>query len=156
MAFALKGLPPAAFQRWFQASGPELAAAGGRLITVDEDFGYPCRVSLTHAAVGEQVLLIPYQHVAGPSPYQAIGPVFVRRDAAAAAEVVDTIPPYLSRRLLSVRAYDDKEDIVDAEVAPGDRVDGLIRKLLAAPAIEHLHIHFARRGCFACNVVRSA
>src|SRR5260370_23827129 len=132
MAFALKGLPPAAFQRWFQASGPELAAAGGRLITVDEDFGYPCRVSLTDAAVGEQVLLIPYQHVAGPSPYQAIGPVFVRRDAAAAAEVVDTIPPYLSRRVVVVKGDREQEDIVAAGVAPWERVRGPVPQLGAA------------------------
>jgi hypothetical protein len=45
--------------------------------------------------------------------------------------------------------------MVEAEVTPDDQVDGLIRRLLGSPSVEHMHIHFARRSCFACDVIRA-
>ncbi len=66
-----------------------------------------------------------------------------------------TLPPYLTLRPLSVRAYDDAGEMVDAEVIAGTEAEPLIRRLLAQDGVAFLHIHFARRGCYACRVDRA-
>jgi hypothetical protein len=64
------------------------------------------------------------------------------------------LPPYLTRRPLSVRAYDAADEMVDAEVVDGSGAEALIDRYLARDEVSYLHIHFARRGCFACRVDR--
>ena len=79
---------------------------GARLMLADAEPGFPCRVSLEDAKVGETVLLLPYTHHDVGSPYRASGPVFVRRHAAEARLGPGEVPQMLRHRLLSVRAYD--------------------------------------------------
>jgi hypothetical protein len=122
---------------------------------VDAPVGYPCRISLEDAPVGEEVLLLPFTHQDSRSPYRASGPIFVRRGQRKAARMVGVLPPYLTRRPLSVRAYDAADEMVDAEVVEGAEADSLIQRYLARNDVSYLHIHFARRGCFACRVDRA-
>ena len=44
--------------------------------------------------------------------------------------------------------------MVDAEVAEGGEVLGLIDRFLADPNVAHVDAHFARRGCFAARFER--
>ena len=44
--------------------------------------------------------------------------------------------------------------IVDAEVAPGTELETLIERFFADPRVAYLHVHNARRGCYACRVDR--
>lgn len=44
--------------------------------------------------------------------------------------------------------------MVDADLVEGVAVEGLIRRLLTPSTTAYLHVHFARRGCFACRVTR--
>jgi hypothetical protein len=71
------------------------------------------------------------------------------------ARIVNALPPYLTLRPLSVRAYDAKDEMVDAEVVDGGGAEPLIRRYLARPNVAYLHVHFARRGCFACRIDRT-
>ena len=64
-------------------------------------------------------------------------------------------PDQQHRRLLSVRAYDARDHLVDAEVAPGTELGALIGRFFAAPPVAYLHVHNARRGCYACRVDRA-
>ena len=64
------------------------------------------------------------------------------------------IPDQQRRRLLSVRAYDATDTIVDAEVASGTELETLIGRFFADPRVAYLHVHNARRGCYACRVDR--
>jgi hypothetical protein len=120
----------------------------------DQPVGFPCRVSLEDAPVGEEVLLLPFTHQDSSSPYRASGPIFVRRGQAA-ARIVNALPTYLTLRPLSVRAYDAADEMVDAEVVDGTAAEPLIQRYLARTDVAYLHIHFARRGCFACRVDRA-
>ena len=97
---------------------------------------------------------MPFTHQDSRSPYRASGPIFVRRGQREAGRVVGTLPPYLTRRPLSVRAYDAADEMVDAEVADGSDAESLIRRYLARDDVNYLHIHFARRGCYACRIDR--
>ena len=41
--------------------------------------GFPCRVSLEDAEVGEQLILVNYEHQPSASPYRAAHAIFVRK-----------------------------------------------------------------------------
>lgn len=155
MNYQLRGLEPRLFESLFELDEASLAARGMRRMRVDAPVGYPCRISLEDAPVGEEVLLLPFTHQDSRSPYRASGPIFVRRGQRAAARVVGALPPYLTRRPLSVRSYDAADEMVDAEVVDGAEADLLIERYLARDDVSYLHIHFARRGCFACRVDRA-
>jgi hypothetical protein len=105
--------------------------------------------------VGETALLLPFTHHDVSSPYRASGPIFVRSGAKTAKPDVGEIPSMLIHRLLSVRAYDAAAMMVDADVVAGDQLDKAIQRLLGNNAVEYLHVHNARPGCYNCRVVRA-
>jgi hypothetical protein len=153
MNYQLRGLEPALFEKLFDLDDATLAGLGMRRMRSDQPVGFPCRVSLEDAPVGEDVLLLPYTHQDSQSPYRASGPIFVRRGQAA-ARIVNALPSYLTLRPLSVRAYDAADEMVDAEIVDGTAAEPLIQRYLARTDVAYLHIHFARRGCYACRVDR--
>jgi hypothetical protein len=155
MNYQLHGLEPRLFESLFDLDEATLASRGMRRMRVDAPVGFPCRISLEDAPVGEEVLLLPFTHQDSRSPYRASGPIFVRRAQREAARVVGALPPYLTRRPLSVRAYDAADEMVDAEVVDGAEAESLIQRYLTRADVSYLHIHFARRGCFACRVDRA-
>lgn len=155
MSYQLSGLEPQLFEPLFDLDEAALTARGLRWMRSDAPFGYPCRISLEDAPVGEPLLLLPFTHQDSRSPYRASGPIFVRRGQREAARIVDRLPPYLTRRPLSVRAYDSSDDMVDADVIDGADAESLIQRYLARDDVGYLHVHFARRGCYACRVDRS-
>jgi hypothetical protein len=154
MSYQLRGLEPAQFEQFFGLTKAGLAALGMRWMRVDKPVGYPCRISLEDAPVGEDVLLLPFTHQDSRSPYRASGPIFVRRGRSEAARIVNALPTYLALRPLSVRAYDAADEMVDAEVVDGADAAPLFERYLARADVAYLHVHFARRGCFACRVDR--
>ena len=119
MNYQLRGLEPALFEKFFALDEAALAERGMRWMRVDQPVGFPCRISLEDAPVGEDVLLLPFTHQDSRSPYRASGPVFVRRGRTEAARILNRLPTYLTLRPLSVRAYDTADEIVDAEVVNG-------------------------------------
>lgn len=58
-------------------------------------------------------------------------------------------------RLFSVRAYDSGGMMIDADVADGTALEALFERFFAKPETAFLHLHHARRGCFACRVERA-
>lgn len=154
MNYQLRGLEPALFEKLFDLDDAELAERGMRRMHSDKPVGFPCRISLEDAPVGEEVILLPFTHQDGHSPYRASGPIFVRRGRTQAARIVNELPSYLTLRPLSVRAYDAADEMVDAEVVDGTEAEPLIERYLARADVAYLHIHYARRGCFACRVDR--
>lgn len=155
IGFRMRGLAPERFLSLSALSDAQLVQRGAKRMRVDACPGFPCRISLEDAPLGESVLLLNWQHMDSASPYRASGPIYVRENAQAAAEIVDAIPELLRRRLLSVRAYDGDDMMVAAEVLQGDVLAAQIRDYFADPAIRYLHVHNARPGCFACRVDRA-
>ena len=45
--------------------------------------------------------------------------------------------------------------MVDADVVDGAAAEPLIQRYLARADVAYLHIHFARRGCYACRADRA-
>ena len=116
--------------------------------------GFPCRVSLVDADAGEELLLLPYAHQPAASPYRASGPIFVRRHARQRVLAPGHVPECVTSRLMSLRAYDAYDMIVAADVCEGAAVAGAIERTFADPAVRYIHLHNARRGCYACLVQR--
>jgi hypothetical protein len=154
MSFRILGLPPHLFSPYFSMSDAELASIGAIRRIADEP-GWPCRVSLAHAAVGEEVMLLNYEHQPGATPYRSRHAIYVRRNADRAFDAVDSVPEVLRTRLLSVRAFDAGHMMIDADVVEGAQVEALLERLLADPAASYLQVHNARRGCYAARVERA-
>ena len=111
-------------------------------------------MTLADAEPGQDLLLLNYEHLPVDTPYRSRHAIFVRDGAADAARFVDEVPEQLSRRLLSVRAFDGTGMMTDADVIEGIELDSLIRQMFADPAVGYLHVHNAKRGCFAAEVRR--
>ncbi len=154
-AFQLVGLSAEPFQALFALSDAELAARQMRRIVATSQPGFPCRVSLADAAIGDELLLLPHQHQAAASPYQASGPIFVRSGAVRRVLPVGVVPEYVSTRLISVRAYDASDMIIAAEVCEGEAVAATIEDIFASEDARYIHLHNAKRGCFSCRVRRA-
>lgn len=154
MRFRYTGLDAAAFRSLFTLSDAELAACGIRRVTADAKPGFPCRVSLEDAEPGETLLLLAFEHQPVTSPYRASGPIFVRKAATAAYDSA-ALPPVFAGRLLSVRAYDQNGLIVDADVTEGADAETLFTRLLSREDVAYLHVHNAKRGCYAARVERA-
>jgi hypothetical protein len=153
--FQFVALPIENFTNLFSMNDAELASLGARRMTVDEHPGYPCRISLKDAPLGERVILTPFQHHEADSPYQSAGPIFVRETAQTATPQVNEIPVMFRHRLLSVRAYDTAAMMKRARVVEGKVLEETIRDFFSDAAISYLHIHNAAPGCFNCTVQRA-
>ncbi|SEK48626.1 Protein of unknown function [Pseudoxanthomonas sp. GM95] len=148
--FQLCGLDPAPFQPLFALNDASLAARGALRRIVDNAPGYPCRISLEDAALGETVLLLPYLHQATDSPYRSSGPIYVRANAKQATLAPGHVPTSVSSRLISLRAYDEHDMMVCADVHPGNEVAAALEVLFADAGVAYVHLHNARQGCFSC------
>lgn len=153
--FQFVALPIEHFTHLVSMTDEELESVGARRMEVDEHPGFPCRVSLVDAPVGERVILTHFQHHDANSPYQSAGPIFVREVAQTAMPTVNEIPVMFRHRLLSVRAYDETAMMRVAKVVEGEALEKAIRNFFANEAVSYLHIHNAAPGCFNCMVQRA-
>ncbi len=152
--FRITGLKRAEFEHLFGLSDEELKKRNALRVVADSKPGFPCRISLADAEPGESLILVNYEHQDAASPYRSSHAVYVREGAS--EEVFENqIPPYLSLRLLSVRAFDDSGMMVDCDVVPGEALAPLVERMLADDRAAYLHVHNARPGCFAARVDRA-
>jgi len=154
MSFQVSGLRGAEFAPLFGSSDAELARQGIVRQTVDSSPGFPCRVSLVDAAPGETVLLLNYEHLSVASPFRSRHAIFVREHAEDAQVAPGVVPEVLRRRLLSIRAFDERGMMLDADVVDGREAQGVFERMLGRSAVQYLHVHNAKPGCFAARVDR--
>jgi len=152
--FAISGLPLEAFSHLFELDDTGLAARNARRCIADVKPGFPCRVSLAEAEIGESVLLLTYEHHPVDGPYRGTGPVYVREHAKQAQLKVNEVPDVVRRRLISIRAYNAQSLMVASEVVEGSNLEQQIDRFFADQQISYLHLHNAKPGCFSCRVDR--
>ena len=153
--FRIVGLPLAQFQPLFSLDDSELAQKSARRLIVDAKPGFPCRVSLQDAEIGERVILVPFIHHDVESPYRGSGPIFVCETAKQVELAPGEIPDVVASRIMSVRAYNDKGMMVNAAVTSGNELKLRIEKFFGNAKISHLHLHNAGAGCYSCRVERA-
>jgi hypothetical protein len=146
-------LPAETFAHLFSLSDAELAARGAVRRIADGE-GYPCRISLTDAEPGQELILTNFEHQPANSPYRASHAIYVRAGEQT-YDAVEQVPEQLRRRLLSVRAFDGKGMMVGADVVDGRELEGVIDRLFADQRADYLHVHYAKPGCYAARVDRA-
>ena len=154
-SFQLVGLPAEPFAPFFAMTDRELAGKGARRVIAAESGRLPCRISLADAECGDELLLLPYRHQPADSPYNASGPIYIRRGARQKILDAGEIPEYVSRRLISVRGYDADHIMIDADVCDGPDVAAEIERQFRNALVNYIHLHNAKRGCYSCLVNRA-
>jgi hypothetical protein len=155
MDFRISALPVNRFEGLFGRTDAELERLRARRVIADRNPGFPCRVSLRDASVGESVLLLNFEHHPVDGPYAARHAIYVREHAREARPEVNEIPQVLSQRLISVRAWSAEGSLLGADVAEGDALPGTIRRFLNADSVAYLHLHNAKAGCYAARADRA-
>lgn len=155
MDFRIVGLPADPFAPLFRLPDDTLAARGIVRVTADTSPGYPDRIELRDAAPGQTLLLLNHVHHAVDNPYRASHAIYVREGATQAFDAVGVVPDSFTRRLLSLRAFDARGMMIDADVVDGREAAPAIARLFANADAAFLHVHYAKRGCFAGRVLRA-
>ena len=154
MSFRITGLDADAFRPLFDLDDAMLAARGIERRRVTACPGFPDRIGLDDAPLGETVLLLNHAHHEADTPFRATHAIYVRRDAVR-FDAVGRVPPALRRRVLSLRGFDARGYLVDADLASGDGIEARIESLLADARIDHVDAHYAKPGCFAARITRA-
>jgi len=149
---AFTGLPAENFDHLFALDDAELAALGAVRRTAEHPA--PCRVSLTDATPGDEVILVNYEHHAVDSPYRMRFAIYVRQGERT-YDKVDEVPEQLRKRTLAARAFDQDGMMVTFELVEGAKLEDAIGRLFADPRAAYLHVHFAAPGCYAARVERA-
>ncbi len=152
MSFRITGLPTEPFAGLFDLSDEELKARGA--VRRIADSGSPCRISLTDAESGDELLLVNYEHHPVDSPYRMRFAIFVRRGEER-YDAIDRVPEQLRKRTLAVRAFDADGMMVGRELIDGPDLEQAIERLFTEPKAAYLHVHFAAPGCYAARVDRA-
>ncbi len=152
MNFRIRGLEAGQFSHLFALSDAELATHGALRKTADGP--HPCRISLTDAAPGDEVMLVNYEHHAVASPYRMRFAIYVRKGEKT-FDVVGHVPDQLRRRTLAVRGFDAKGMVTGCELVEGIWLEEAIERQFAEASARYLHIHFAAAGCYAARVDRA-
>jgi len=142
------------FNHLFDLNTEKLLSNSIVKMIVDKSPGFPCRVSLQDAEIGEEVILLPFQHHKTKSPYQSSGPIFVRKNAKKPKLEVNEIPKFLNHRYLSLRGYDNGGMIQEMDTCRGNDLRNKIQLFLSNPEVSYIQIHNARPGCYNCQVNR--
>lgn len=70
--------------------------------------------------------------------------------------MTNRIPAALERRTISLRAFDNGNEIVDAVLCEGKNLKAAIEQMLSDAKVAYLHAHYATRGCYAARIERAA
>src|SRR6476646_6312709 len=116
MSFRITGLPAENFSHLFALDDAELATLGAVRRTAEHPA--PCRISLTDATPGDEVILTNYEHHAVDSPYRMRFAIYVRKGERT-YDAVDEIPEQLRKRQLAARAFDRDGMMVGFELVAG-------------------------------------
>lgn len=152
MSFRITGLPAEDFSHLFSLDDAELATLGAMRRVAQH--GAPCRVSLTDATPGDEVILVNYEHHKVASPYRMRFAIYVRQGEKT-YDKVDEVPEQLRTRQLAARAFDQDGMMVGWELIEGAKLEGAIDRLFAEPRTAYLHLHYAAPGCYAARVERA-
>ncbi|MGB7099230.1 MAG: DUF1203 domain-containing protein [Xanthobacteraceae bacterium] len=145
-------MPAEQFAPLFALSDEALAAQGA--VRRIADGPRPCRISLTDANPGDELILVNYEHHAVASPYRMRYAIYVREGEETFDEV-DSVPGQLRKRTLAVRSFDADAMMVGWELADGVKLEEAIARLFAEPRAAYLHVHFAAPGCYAARIERA-
>jgi hypothetical protein len=155
MTYRIEGLPPGRFEDLIGLSDDALARRGARRVRATSRPGFPCRIGLEDAEVGESMILLNFASHDVPTPFRTTYGIYVREKPAPSPQFVDRIPPVFEGRTLGLRGFDADGMLRDALLALPGEADSRIRALFEQPEIASIHAHNAVYGCFLAKVERT-
>jgi len=155
MPFRITGLSVEPFRHLFGLSDEELATRGIIRRVADTRPGLPDRVEIRDAQPGETVLLLNYTHQPASTPFQASHAIFVREGATERYDRTNEVPPAMRQRTLSLRAFDNNDIMIDADLVEGATVEQLIGRFFDNPKVSYIQAHYAKWGCYAARIDRA-
>jgi len=155
MSFRITGLSPEPFRLLYGLSDEELSLRGVKRYVADHKPGFPDRIEMRDAEVGERLLLL--NHICQPAntPYRASHAIFVREGAENTYDRTDEVPDVMRTRLLSMRAYDALGMMLDADVVDGRQIEDVITRFFLSSQVAYIHAHNAKRGCYSGRIDRA-
>ncbi len=151
MQFTFKALDHTIFAPLYGLSDEALREKGVIPYMADGG-GFPCRVTLEDAQVGDRVLLLNHVYLETHSPYRGRHAIFVRDGATSTQLPPNEIPEMILKRPQSLRAFDRDDMMLEAMVAEGGQVKDAIEELGRLKDVAYLHLHNAAYGCFMARV----
>jgi hypothetical protein len=154
MGFRISGLSPEPFRHLYGLSNEQLEREGVKRYVADKRPGFPDRIEMRDADIGQRLLLL--NHVCQPAdtPYRATHAIFIREGAEETYDRIDEVPEVMRIRLLSLRAYDSSDMMVDADVVDGREIETIIGRLFGNAQVAYIHAHNAKRGCYSGRIER--
>ena len=124
------------------------------IVVADSPHGYPCRHCLRWAQPGEPVVLFPYAAIPPGHPYSETGPIFVHAEKCQRYSATGEYPAdFRNGRVF--RAYDANYNIIDAQIADGNKPEAVIEKLLQNPKTAFVDARSITHGCFTFRIQRA-
>ncbi len=154
MNFICKGLDHRQFEHLYGRTDTELKKKGILAYVADSKLGFPCRVSLKDASLGERLLLLNYTHLDVDSPYRASHAIFINDGARTKNWEINEVPETAINRPVSIRGYDNRHMMVQADAVEGFESKQCVEKILSNNKVTYIQIHTTKRGCFLSNVER--
>ena len=131
----------------------DAGASDHAVIAADSATGYPCRHCLRWALPGEHMILFPFAAIPAGRPYAESGPIFVHAKPCERYSKTHEYPePFRRGRVL--RAYNSKQDMIDAEIVNGNEPEPIIEKFLQNLETAFVHIRSVSHGCYTMQVER--
>ena len=124
-------------------------------VTADGKPGYPCRISLQDAEVGEELYLFSHSPFSAANPYRETGPVLVRKNAIPASLDVNELPEIALARSIVVRAYSAVGTMLSATPTQSSEIVKTIQTVFEDKAVEFAHLRATATGCFLCEARRA-
>ncbi len=154
MTFQIEALEYTPFKTLFDLSDEQLKDRGARRVVADTHPGFPCRVSLEDAQIGDTLILTNFKHMEMNSPYKASHAIYIRQGVTPAAPKPGEVPDVLASRLLSVRGFGADGFMQQADVVDGQGLAARLDAMFTDPAVSFIDIHNAKQGCFAARAHR--
>jgi len=154
MTYRIEGLEPTPLLPLFDASDDALAAALATRVTASSDTGFPCRVSLQDANIGDDLIFTHHVSNDVAGPFRMAHAIYVRRGAEQAEPIHDRFPDMLDRRTIGLRAFDRDGMLIAARLALPSEGDREVRALLDDEQVAYIHAHNAAYGCFLAAIER--
>lgn len=154
MTYQISGLSPRLAEPFEGIDDAQLTTLGAVRMVATSKPGFPCRISLADAEVGEEIIL--FHHVSHDvdSPYRSAYAIFIRTGLTEAAHYIDEIPPVFQDRNLAMRAFGKDAMLKTAMLSLSGNADKSIRELFELDEVAYIDVHNAAYGCFAARVER--
>jgi hypothetical protein len=127
---------------------------GNQLSVLRDSNPHQCRVCLKLSKPDEGVILIAHRPFASKQPYAETGPVFIHERECTPYTDVRNYPVEFPHHDVVLRAYDEGDRIVDAEVVGERQVERVIADLFENQAITYMHARNLAYGCFMFRIER--